>query len=176
MRIEHAPFELQQEIRQIMKESEDLDTDYRLNEMLGINTFPESVLQDPWERDPLFNMAFEWGEELGKKAIMLYEDIKNIELFRIANNCPLVASKLIGALSETDFGGVDFEWREDRIGYTLSLTSLNRSIDSLQKLETQHEVTNKLNTANFLKTAKVIRSQLIERLDSIVQEKLKKLK
>jgi hypothetical protein len=164
LKIEHVPFKLQAEMKQLLKENEATKEGWELKERLGLDPFDD---EDPWKKDPLFNMAFEWSEKVSKKLFPFYEETKNIDAFRILNNCGLVASKIVGASTEVDNNEMDFEWRIDRIGYTLSLTSLKRCIDSLQKLikTTKNPLRDELK--NLLSTAQGMGLELTERLEEI---------
>ena len=170
--LHNAPMDIREEVREIYRESEEAEKHLRLHEMLGVPLAFESN-NDLWQKDPLFNQAFEWGDELGKAAVIIYEKDRNIEIFRILNNCSLVASKIIGAIDYEPFEGEDWQWRLDRNCYTLSLTSLQRCIESLEKLDNNFKP---LMAGDFIGTAKKIRQALIDRLDKIEQSRFKSLK
>jgi len=168
--IENAPFEVQQEVKEIYKESKEADENFKVREMLGV---PFEQELDPWQKDKLFNQAFEWGDRLGKITAKIYENNKDINIFRILNNCALVASKMIGALDYEPWEDEEWQWRLDRIGYTLSLTSLRRCLESLEKLR-NNEISNLLKPEQFITKGKTIQQELIDRLDKIEQEKFRK--
>lgn len=177
MKIEHAPFGLQQEIRNIIKGSEDLNKDFELREKLGL-PFNLTNEEDEEEKDnPLYKDAKDWGMQLMNISGPLYEQTKDINLFRILKNCTMVASKIVGAgsvdyesMGEDSF---DFAWRVDRNDYNLSLTSLKRCMESLEKISSNKNLAAKINYNKFLTQAKAIRTNLIDLLDSIEQERFK---
>jgi hypothetical protein len=166
--IDNAPIEVQQEVKEIYRESEEANRDMKLQDMLGIPFIPEPN-NDPWQKDSLFNLAFEWGDTLGSQAATIYEKDKNLEIFRILNNCTLVGSKMISAIDYEPFPGEDWQWRLDRIGYTLSLTSVRRCLESLNKLNNVFE---QFKVESFIETARQIQQELIDRLDKIEQSRL----
>lgn len=122
-----------------------------------------------YESDPLYLAAKNWSRELSQKADELYEQTKFLPLFRIAKNAPYVASKIVFAAGNTHAEDeIDLEWRTDRVGYTLSLSCLNRCLDSLVELKD-------MDFADFQKQGNRMRQELIDRLEKIEQLRFKRL-
>ncbi len=165
--LESVPVEVREEVRKIQEQSNNSLRDLQVSELLGVS----SNFDSPWEKDPLFNQAYEWAHSLGNLAGKLYEQNKNIDIFRILNNSGLVASKLLNTLvetnNETDLG--DIEVQIKKVYGDLSILSLNRCIESLERLAGDSSMIKELDVENFLLIAKKIRPQLIERLDNIQQ-------
>jgi hypothetical protein len=170
--IEHAPIDIQEEVREIQQELEETDKDLEIRDMFGIKEFPE----EPWQKHPLFKKAKDWGRSLHAALSPLYDTHPNKDIFRILNNCDLVSVKLISVLDPNDdFTQEDYEWRTDRIGLKLSLTSLQRCLESLERLSTLPELSQKIDTLNPIKIGKEIQQELIDKLDTIEQEHYKKV-
>ena len=150
------------EREQMLKEMEDFDR------------------HDRWEDDRLYQLSKDWMMEILLGGGNLYEESKNIELFRLLENAPTVSGKIVFAsgndYEDEEQDADDFKWRTDFIGYHLSLLSLRRCLDALNKLRGDKHVADVLNLDKLENTAKQIQAQLIDRLDDIEQQRLKHLK
>lgn len=130
------------------------------------------------ESDRLYKMAKDWSIPLLKMAGSAYEKDKDINWFRVLTNCLSVSGKIVFASREFDEDGEDefydtpedFLWRTDRIGYILSLASLQRCLESLRKLK---EKDHGLKIDNFITDGLTMQTQLIDRLEEIQQKFLK---
>ncbi len=115
------------------------------------------------ESDKLYHMAKKWSQDVLVVASEEYEKTKDLNLFRISTNCLPVSGKIVFASNEPndDFYSTkeDFLWRTDRIGYILSLASLQRCIESFRKLERNDKID------KFISNALVIQKELIDRID-----------
>lgn len=124
-----------------------------------------------WENDPLLKQAKEWMMYMLKTAGPLYDQTKNLALFRLLTNAPVVTGKIVFAQGGgMEYGPDDIGWRTDRVGYHLSLISLNRCIESLQELQ-QSDLHSQLPLDEYLHRARPIRQELIDRLEHIVSSR-----
>jgi hypothetical protein len=131
------------------------------------------------ENDRLYQMSKDWSMALLKMAGPVYEKNKDINWFRVLTNCLSVSGKIVFAARE--FGddeeeypcdtSEDFLWRTDRIGYILSLASLQRCLESLRKLK---EKDPSLKVDKFIANGLTMQTELIDRLEEIQQNFLKK--
>ncbi len=151
------------EREQMMKEAEKADWEYR----------------SKLENDRLYKMAKDWSMSLLKVAGPAYEKNKDINWFRVLTNCLSVSGKIVFASRE--FGDDeedelystpdDFLWRTDRIGYILSLASLQRCLESFRTLK---EKDPGLKVDKFITDSLTMQAELIDRLEEIQQKFLKK--
>ncbi len=138
-----------------------------------------SQRREKWETDKLYQTAKDWGWELSKAAFQLYEKYKIIHLFRIGINASYVPAKIVFASSDTPFEEPinsleDLSWNTSWIGYTLSATFANRSLESLLELK-QGKSNINLNLEKFLRIGLGIRKELIDRLEKLHQLGLSRL-
>jgi hypothetical protein len=160
---ENAPVEMRRQLEQMLAKQGGPwpDEDVEL----------EIIDEEPID-DPLYIKADKWAVDLSKKVGPLYEQFGDIKLFRVLTNCYIVAGKIAFAKMEENLEP-GFQWQNDRVGYTLALTSLRRCLESLDKLRDNLKIAKRLNISKFLETAKAIQTQLIDRLDEIEQKRLK---
>jgi len=139
--------------------------------------------EDPIDRilegDKLYHLAKDWSIKVLKTAGEAYEKTKSPDWFRICTNCLPVAGKIVfasGSISEyledeAYSTPEDFLWRTDRIGYILSLASLQRCLESLRRLK---EKDLNLKVDRFIIDGLTMQAELIDRLEEIQQNFLKK--
>lgn len=134
--------------------------------------------EDPIDKilagDKLYKLAKKWSMEVLKIAGEAYEQTKDLDWFRVITNCLPVSGKIVFAAHEPDDDWYDtpedFLWRTDRIGYILSLASLQRCLESLRKLK---EKDSGLEVDKFIADGLTMQTELIYRLEEIQQKFLK---
>ena len=87
-------------------------------------------------------------------------------------------AKIVFASSDTPFEEPinsleDLSWNTSWIGYTLSATFANRTLESLLKLRQEHRELDEMNIDSFLKIGLSIRAELIDRLEKLHDQALK---
>ncbi|MBI2607601.1 MAG: hypothetical protein HYW51_02130 [Candidatus Doudnabacteria bacterium] len=139
--------------------------------------------EDEWEKaqekkreDKLYVTAKDWSFELSHLAYELYETYKLLPLFRIGKNASYVAAKI--AYASADFRErietlEDLARNTSWIGYTLALTFLNRSLESLEKLERENELAVRIDLDRFQTTGSKMKLELMDRLEKFHQSALK---
>ncbi|OGE74291.1 MAG: hypothetical protein A3I07_04525 [Candidatus Doudnabacteria bacterium RIFCSPLOWO2_02_FULL_42_9] len=132
--------------------------------------------REKWKDDKLYKIAKVWSIDMLKRSCDLYERHKFIHLFRILKNCNYVASKIVYASNDYDFEDVienfnDLAWNISWVGYTLSLTFLNRCLESLSKLENENKII--FNFGEYISTGLQIKRELMDRLETLHQKALK---
>ncbi len=172
MKIHNAPIEMQERLRNMIKEQEEMETG--LNE--GLDVWIEKQEKEENNGDPLLKTSKRWMMKITKDSGLLYEATGNIELFRIMHNATVVASKIVGATSFEK--NPEYSNSSDQeivqTDYTLSLISVRRCIESLEKLRDNDTIASKIPATSYIKTAKEIRQELIDRLDGFEQLRYKK--
>lgn len=153
----HVPIEMRADVEELKREIEESDEDF-----------------DDDDNDPLYMLAKNWGMNLMLKAGKLLEQKDSIHLFRILTNCTIVPAKITGAGTYIPSEGEDFEWRIDRACYNLALSSMLRCLESMEKLQENKTIAKKLDLEKYLHNGREIKQQLIDRLDTIEQERFKR--
>jgi hypothetical protein len=124
--------------------------------------------------DRLYQLSKVWSFEVLKFGEKAYEKNKDLDWFRILTNCLTVSGKIVFASGDCEGEHYDskegFLWRTDRIGYILSLASLQRCLESFRKIK-EKDPQQKINS--FIKDAFLIQSELINRLENINRKFLK---
>jgi hypothetical protein len=162
--IKNVPIDVRQEIEEIYRESKEADEQVELYERLGVNAFEEAENE---AEDTLYEKAQEWQAGMTKVFTNFHEATKHTDAFRILVNHALVAAKIYSVVDDFDETEIDYEWRPDRINYTLALTSLNRCIESMENLRGFPQVETVIDA--HLPLAREIRQELIDRLENIAR-------
>ncbi len=168
--IKNVPIKVQEEIKEIYRESREVAQRIEFCESLGINPYDEAEEENE-NIEPLLRKADRWKEKLNLLIEPLHKELKNIDLFRLLQNYEQISASIFYALENgLHEPGTNFQWRPDRIGYTLALTSVSRCIQSFERLKNLPQIELKFN--DFLHTAKEIEQELIDRLANIEQSRL----
>lgn len=160
--IKNVPLDVQREIEEIQRESQEAAEQVALYERLGLNPFEQEGEE---EQDELYKKASAWREGLSTTFSSFYEQTKHIDAFRVLTNYGEVPAKIYSVVDDSSETDVEFEWRPDRIGYALALTSLNRCIESFENLHGFPELEQIIDA--HLPATKEIRQELMDRLENI---------
>jgi hypothetical protein len=130
-----------------------------------------------WENDELYKTARDWSMELLESGGKLEQKTKNIHIFRVLTNVLTVSGKIVwGSTDRIDEEIAeemdDYQWQMDRVGYTLSLTSLKRCLESLGKWKAENPQNRQFDES--ISQGKLIQQQLLDRLEEIEQKRLKR--
>ena len=167
--IKYVPLDVQAEIKETQRESEEAAKQVELYERLGLNP-----CEDHEEHDVLYTKANNWQEGLNDILYDFYKQTKHKDAFRILQNHSQVPVKIYSVADMREYEpDLDFQWRPDRIAYTLALTSVNRCLESLENLK---DTAIGPNLDSHVATAKEIRQELMDRLDAIEQLRPNSLK
>jgi hypothetical protein len=133
----------------------------------------EARYEQKLENDQLLKLAKSWSMKVMQISGDAYEKNKDLDWFRILQNCLTVSGKIVFASHEPENNWYsepeDFLWRTDRAGYIMSLASLQRCLESLRVLEQKDS---QIKLEKLILDALKIQTGLIDRLDTIEQRYL----
>lgn len=144
---------------------------YEREQMMTQTEESERKHDSKLRNDRLYNLAKKWSMDVLNLAGPKYENTKNLDWFRILTNCLTVSGKIVFASRDLDDEIHNdpemFLWRTDRAGYILSLTSLQRCIDSFRRLPPDRLA------SECISRGLEMQLELADRLDRIEQNYLK---